>query len=84
MTGSEIKDRIRQLLKSGIQITQGLPTAPGEAKTNATFGMCSIPSHRCAACDEDKPEIEFYANKTTICLHQKCLQLWNEVRHDLR
>jgi len=82
MTENEIKNRIRQLLKSGVQISLGLPSASGEAKVVANLSPCSIPSHRCLACDGDKPETEFHSASGTICLHQVCFRLWNEVRHN--
>jgi hypothetical protein len=80
MTDVEIKDRIRQQLMNGVEISSVLPTAPGQA---SRLTLCVAPAHRCAACDGDDPHFEFYTSESRICLHDRCYWLWRDVETGL-
>jgi len=75
MTDGEIKDRIRQQLMSGVEISSALPTAPGQG---SRLRLCVAPAHRCAACGGDDPHFEFSA-RSTVCLHYRCYCLWRDI-----
>ena len=47
MTDAEIKDRIRQQLLNGVELSSVLPTAPGQG---SRLTLCVAPAHHCAAC----------------------------------
>ena len=47
MTDTEIKERIRQRLMNGIELSSALPTAPGQ---DSRLTYCVALGHRCAAC----------------------------------
>jgi hypothetical protein len=78
MNEYEIKDRIREQIKRGIRISLRPPIVPGRG-AGGVMGMCSIPFHRCAAGDGDRPEFEFNPPDSKICLHEKCYRLWIEL-----
>jgi hypothetical protein len=79
MTDTEIKDRIRQQLMSGVEISSALPTAPGQG---SLLRLCVAPAHRCAACGGDDPHIEFNTLESKVCLHYRCYCLWRDVELD--
>jgi hypothetical protein len=78
MNEDEIKIRIREQIKKGNRISLQLPTSPDKAG-GGTVGMCSTPSHKCAACDGNRPYFEFGPADSKICLHEKCYRLWIEL-----
>jgi len=78
MNDGEIKTRIRDQIKKGNRISLRLPISP-DKPGGGDMGMCSIPFHKCAACDGDKPNFEFGPADSKICLHERCYQLWKEV-----
>ena len=79
MTDVEIKDRIRQQLMNGVEISSTLPIAPGQT---ARLRLCVAPAHRCAACGGDDPHIEFNTPESKVCLHYRCYCLWRDVEMD--
>ena len=79
MTDVEIKNRIRQQLLSGIDISSALPSVPGQT---SHVTVCVTLSHHCAACGGDKPHYEFNPDGSRICLHDRCYWLWRDVETD--
>src|SRR6516225_9088703 len=76
LTDVEIKDRIRQQLIIGVDISSALSTAPGQA---SRLTYCVTPAHRCAACGDDNPHFEFNAPESKVCLHDRCYWLWRDL-----
>ncbi len=80
MTDTEIKDRIRQQLRNGVELPSVLPTVPGQSRG---LTLCVAPTHHCAACEGDEPLFEFKTPKSRVCLHDKCYWLWRDLETGL-
>ena len=81
MNDAEIKTKIREQVKKGKRISLQLPIGAG--KPGGGFAdMCSVPAHKCAACDANKPDFEFGSAGSKVCLHERCFHLWKEVERN--
>lgn len=77
MNDDQIEKRIRELKKSGKTIKLQVPTEIRDG--GGALGECKTSTHKCAACEDDKPQFEFGLGDSKFCLHKRCYDLWTQI-----